>query len=57
MWASSQRQPDMVRLLLQSGANPNAVSALRNWARTTTAEATAAVASASGFHGAAACRT
>jgi ankyrin repeat protein len=28
----------MVRLLLQAGANANAVSALRNWARTTTAE-------------------
>jgi ankyrin repeat protein len=38
MWASSQRNPDMVRLLLQSGANPDAVSALRNWVRTTTAE-------------------
>lgn len=38
MWASSQRNPDMVKLLLQSGADANATSALRNWARATTAE-------------------
>jgi len=38
MWAASQRQPAMVKLLLQSGADPNTASALRNWARTTTAE-------------------
>jgi ankyrin repeat protein len=38
MWASSQRNPQMVKLLLQSGADANAASALRNWARTTTAE-------------------
>jgi ankyrin repeat protein len=38
MWASSQSNPGMVRLLLKYGANPNVLSALRNWPRTTTAE-------------------
>jgi ankyrin repeat protein len=38
MWASAQSQPEMVALLLKHGAEVNARSAVREWARKVTAE-------------------
>jgi ankyrin repeat protein len=38
MWAAAQRQPDMVKLLLDQGADPNARGAVRDWQRRVTAE-------------------
>jgi ankyrin repeat protein len=38
MWAAAQGNADMVRLLLKSGAKPDAVSFVRDWARKVTAE-------------------
>lgn len=38
MWAAAQKQPAMVELLLQAGANPDAQSLPNNWERQVTAE-------------------
>ncbi len=38
MWAAAQSNPDMVQLLLKSGAKPDVISAVRDWARKVTAE-------------------
>ena len=37
-WAAAQRQPEMVKLLIQRGANVNARSIVRDWQRRVTAE-------------------
>jgi ankyrin repeat protein len=33
MWAAAQSQPEMIQLLLEHGANPDARGAVRNWER------------------------
>ena len=38
MWAASKRQPQMLQLLLKSGAQPDGLSVTRNWDRKVTAE-------------------
>jgi len=38
MWAAGQKQPEMLKLLLEHGADPNARSNLNNWQRQVTAE-------------------
>jgi ankyrin repeat protein len=38
MWAATQKQPEMVALLLEHGADANARSKIHNWARQVTAE-------------------
>jgi ankyrin repeat protein len=38
MWAAAQSQPEMVRLLLHRGADPNARGIYRDWGRRVTAE-------------------
>src|SRR5690606_7367756 len=38
MWAAAQRQPEMTRLLLERGADPNARSYLNRWERQVSAE-------------------
>lgn len=38
MWAAAQLQPEMIGLLIEKGANPNAVSKVRVWDRRVTAE-------------------
>ncbi|MDC0598972.1 ankyrin repeat domain-containing protein [Gammaproteobacteria bacterium] len=38
MWAAAQKQPEMIQLLLEHGANPDAQSTPNNWERQVTAE-------------------
>ena len=38
MWAAAQSHPQMIKLLLAHGANPNARGAIRDWQRRLTAE-------------------
>lgn len=38
MWASAQKQPEMVKFLLDHGADPNARGVVRDWQRRVTAE-------------------
>jgi ankyrin repeat protein len=38
MWATARQHPDMVRLLIKSGANVNARATVREWPRRITAE-------------------
>ena len=49
MWASAQRQPGMVRLLLEHGANPDARGQVHDWQRRVTAEPRIKIMHAGGF--------
>ncbi len=49
MWAAAESQPEMVKLLLQHGAKPDARSLLNNWQRMVTAEPRAQMRSVGGL--------